>query len=390
MQNKAPPVSLKSLVASRREQLQRMKDAGLVAQGRVFLLSLEPIRLQIGAKWPQRSEVIWDAVERALAKSMPPPDVFVRLNDTAILVAVASTDSYEGQVRCVEVLRTLLSYFLGRSADADITLSRIAQIEGDTLTADPVDIAAPAPRPVYSNAQGAPSRSPENWIPPLTDRRAAGSISLTQYGEVTYEIDVVPVWRLDHETISSYAIRLTLPPGTERLSDVDHEGLSHLTIGHLLPILEDYRREGGTFALVVPISFSTLSARRPRMALLNRCSAVRTAMRSAVIAELYDLDAGVPSGLLEETVAMIKPFFRVVTATVRTTADVDALYRQSAFHGVAINWRAGQFDNLQTVLKVARRRTPNVIVHRVPAEVPTADLKRFRASHVTWNTTELA
>lgn len=384
MECDVPRVSTRGLVGSRAEQLQRISDAGLVAQGRVFLLSLEPIKTQIGAKWPNRSEVIWDAVERALAKNMPPPDVFVRLNDTAVLVAMASTDSYEGQVRCVEVLRTLLSYFLGRSADADIALSRISSMAGGEVTADQIDVtAAPSPR-VRSENPDQPQRSPEDWTPPLTERVSTGSISLTHYGEASYQIDVVPVWRLDQETISSYAVRLTLPPGMDRLSDQDHEALTTLTIEHLLPILADYRKEGALFALIVPVSFSVVSARRPRLALLNRCAPFKEIMRRAVIAELTDLDAGIPSGLIRQTAAMIKPFFRVLTANVRTTADVSTVYREEAFHGVALNWRSGLSAELETVMKMARRRTPNVVVYGVPGDVSTDELRRHHASHVTW------
>lgn len=381
----AQRVSTRGVIGSRAEQLQRISDAGLVAQGRVFLLSLDPIKLQIGDRWPHRSEVIWDAVERALTKSMPAPDVFVRLNDTSVLVAVASTDSYEGQVRCVEVLRNLLSYFLGRAADDDIALSRISKLEGEEITADQVDITAPTPRPLFSQTSDAIRRSPEKWTPPLTDRITSGTISLTHYGEATYAIDVVPVWRLDQETISAYSVRLTLPAGMERLSDRDHEKLSTLTIEHVLPILADYRKEGASFALIVPISFSALSSRRPRMALLDRCAPFTDIMRRAVIAELSDLDAGVPSGLIRETAAMIKPFFRVLTATVRTTADVRAIYREAAFHGVALNWLSGHSAELAAVFKIAGRRTPNLIVHGVPETVSTDDLRHYGATHLTWN-----
>lgn len=376
-------VAVGALAASRKEQLQRIKDAGLIEQGRVFLLSLEPIKAQIGERWPHRSETVWDGVERALAKSMPPPDVFVRLNETTVLVAVASTDSYEGQVRCVAVLRTLLSYFLGRSADADVDVSRISAIDGEHVSAEPVDISAPPPRAGVALPQVV--RRPEDWIPPLTERRRAGVVSLSHYGEVGYELTVVPVWRLDQETISAYAIRLRLPEHVERLSDLDQETLSHLTLGHLLPILEDYSKEGATFALIVPLAFAALSARRPRTALLSRCNGVSDIMRRAVIAEITELNPGIPVGLIRETVAMIKPFVRVVTATIRATADVGAVYREVAFHGVAVRWPSGSTTAVESLLKVARRRTPNVVVHGVPETITSDDLKALEASHVTWS-----
>ena len=379
-----PTFALSALSASRKEQLQRISDAGLVAQGRVFLLSLEPIKEQMGARWASRAEVIWEAVERSLHKNMPPPDVYVRMNDTSVIVAVASTNSYEGQIRCVEILRALLSYFLGRSADADIALSRISNIDGESLRAEPVDVTVPPNPPTGAAGLPDPVRRPQDWTPPLTDRRASGTVSLTHHGQVAYEIDVVPVWRLDLETISAYALRLRLPAGLDRLSDLDHEAMGNLVIDHLLPILHDYQTEGGTFAIVVPMSFSALSARRPRMALLNRCAALKDVMRRAVILEITDLDAGVPSGLIMETVAMVRPFFRVITGLVRTAADVSAIYREAAFHGVGVNWMPGHSSQLEALLQAARRRTPNLIVHDVPKTVWIADLRRYKASHITW------
>lgn len=384
MAHETQSVGLGELLTSRRDQLQRIKDAGLIDQGRAFLLSLQPIRAQMGSRWPQRSETVWEAVERALTKSMSPPDVFLRLNDTTVLVALASTDSYEGQTRCVTVLRTLLSFFLGRSADADVAISRISRIDGESVSASPVDLNARPPVGCGAASAGSLPRRPEDWIPPLTERKMSGVVSLSHYGDATYELDVVPVWRLDQETISAYAIRLRLPNHVQRLSDSDQEVLSHLTLDHMLPILEDYRKEGATFALLVPLAFATLSARRPRTALLSRCNGVRDVMRRAVIAEITELDSGIPVGLIRESVAMIKPFFRVITATVRTNIDVGSFYREVAFHGVAVVWPSSSTAPIQALLGLARRRTPNVVVHDVPEGVTVEDLRMLQASHVTW------
>ena len=92
-------VSLASLGATRADQLARIAEAGLMQQGRVFLLSLDAIRLELGPRWEGRHELIWDTLNRALTKRMPPPDVFVRINDATVLAAIVSVDPYSGQVR---------------------------------------------------------------------------------------------------------------------------------------------------------------------------------------------------------------------------------------------------------------------------------------------------
>ena len=85
---------------------------------------------------------------------------------------------------------------------------------------------------------------------------------------------------------------------------------------------------------------------------------------------------------------MIKPFFRVLTAIVCTAADVSAVYREAAFHGLALRWRSRQIEDLAALLRVGGRRTHNLVVHRGPDGVSADELKQMGASHLTWNTGE--
>jgi len=82
-------VSLATLGAARGDQLARISEAGLMQQGRVFLLSLDAIRLELGPRWVGRHDLIWDTLHRALTKHMPPPDVFVRIDDATVQAVVA-------------------------------------------------------------------------------------------------------------------------------------------------------------------------------------------------------------------------------------------------------------------------------------------------------------
>src|SRR5690606_38091153 len=96
---------------SQRDRLDRIVAAGLVDRGSVFVLSLEPIREQSGEKWSARKEQIWERTERALAAKLPVEDVYLRADDVSFVVAVASCSTYEGQVRCVSVLREIMAHF---------------------------------------------------------------------------------------------------------------------------------------------------------------------------------------------------------------------------------------------------------------------------------------
>lgn len=175
-------VYLGELGTSRGDRLSRISEAGLVNEGRVFLLSLESIRVELGDRWLAREAAVWEALERALAKRMPAPDVFIRINATTVLAAIASTDAYDGQVRCAEVLGSVLTYFLGRSRDEDIGISRVSSLDDMALTAEPVDRVAPF-KPILVAAKPlAEAKPPENWTPPLAGRRASTTFVSNRHG----------------------------------------------------------------------------------------------------------------------------------------------------------------------------------------------------------------
>jgi hypothetical protein len=371
------------LGVARSDQLQRIEQAGLVKQGRVFLLSLEPIRAELGRRWASRSELIWQTLERTLAKRMPLPDMFIRIDDATILAAIVSVDAYEGQVRCAEALRATLAFFLGRSADSDVSIERVSDLAGGEIASEPIDLMAPAPPPVTARREAAPA-SPDRWTPPLTGRRFDGTFLSERKGTVRLSFDIVPVWRLDQEIISAFMIRRALPAPLQSFDDHDRELMDHRLIDHLLPLLEEYRREGGVFALIIPGTFTSAAARRPRMELINRCAPVIDIMRQAVVLQVEGFGAGAPIGRISEMAAMMKPFFHVLTAGVGDRAEAEAAIRDYAFQGMAI--QAGQMgqDQLEKLIRVVRRRTPNVLVHGLKATVDVDRLKALGVSHVSY------
>ncbi len=388
------PLGLGVLGASRADQLARIEEAGLIKQGRVFLLSLDAIRQELGPRWPARSELVCDTMQKALVKRMPVPDIFIRIDDATILAAIASVDAYEGQVRCAEVLGTTLAFFLGRNADSDIKISRVSGLGETGLSYEPINLSAPPPpRPVEVDADAEDeaeavvppgARDGERWKPPLAGRKVAAPFASLDRGAVPMRFDIVPVWRLDRGIVSAYAIRRRLPEALDCYSDHDRELMDHALIDLLVPLLEEYRREGGVFALIAPGSFSSASARRPRLDMVDRCGPVLDVMRQAVMMEIDGVGVGVPSGRVREMASMIKPFFRVLTACVRSPADADAITRDYAFNGLAIDAEHLNRSKLESLIRSLRRWTPNLVVHAIPAGSDEDRLRALGVSHVTY------
>lgn len=377
-------VPLTILGASRRDQLDRIVEAGLVTQGRVFALSLEPVRASLGDRWVHKREHIWEAAERALEKRMPPPDVFLRVDDTTFLAAVASVDTYEAQVRCADVLRGLLSFFLGRSADDDVVLTRVAALDGHALLCEAVDLLA-QPRsfaPAQAETDARP-RSPEDWSPPLGGRRVSTRIATASDDPAEVDLEITPVWRLDHGVIGAYRInriwRSLRPPSTAQAEAVDHA-----TIDFLLPILEEYRREGGIFAVIAPLDLGVVMPARPRLGLISRWSEAADVMRRVVILEIEGADAGAPTGRIGETAAMLSPFFHSVMLQVSDQKIASVALREHAFSGVTIDAAKLKVrGRLGGLIGAVRRFTRNIMLLNAPAGLSDPVLKTAGVTHAT-------
>jgi len=353
----------------------------VVAQGRVFTLSLEPIKRELAERWATKADMVWESAERALIKRMPPPDIFLRLNETTILAAIISTESYQGQVLCADVMRTLLAYFLGRSAENDIEISRVSELSDSGIRCETIDLSAPPPPLVVS----APSTPPERWTPPLAGRRMLCPFTSERGALIPLSFDIVPVWRLDLGVISAYAIRRRLPDAPGSYSDEDRQQIANRLIDLLVPLLEEYRGNGGVFALMIQGTYSTLSMRRPRSALIERCTTVLDVMRSAVVMELAGFDVGVPEGRLAETASMLKPFFSRLAATVSDSAEAQMAMREHAFQGLTIDASTVAAPRLVPLIKAMRQRTSIVVVHGLPRGINEDRLRALGVSHVTFN-----
>jgi hypothetical protein len=354
----------------------------------VFALSLAPIQNELGDRWAARRDQVWDAFERALARRLPPPDVFLRMNDVTVLAAIASTNAYEGQVRCAEVLRGVLTFFLGRSADDDVHIGRVTGLNDGVLACEPVDLLVKPPiAPPVTEAKPEPAAAAaEHWVPPLSGRCYAIPFENRRGETVPAALEVAPVWRLDHGAVSAYALRrrwrADLP-----LNEGEQEALDHATVDRLIPLLQEYQREGGVFAVMVPVFFSTISARRSRMTLIERCTEMLPIMRQAVILEIEGLNAGIPPGRITETAAMTRPFVRGLTAKVADAAQAAAVLAEHAFNGAAVQGVKPPYASTRVkgLLTAMRRHTPNVMVHYARRGDEAEDeLRRLGATHLTF------
>lgn len=383
-----PDVSgLSRLGLSKHDRLERVLAAGLIERRSVFVLSLAPIREQWGLKWEARKEQIWERTERSLSARLPVEDMRLRIDDVSIVVAVASCPAYEAQVRCVSVLREIVTHFLGRANDDDIRLSRVTSVSGDDLIGRAIDVSVPPGRrrpPAALGGTIAPADT-EGSPPKLSGRTYAAPFA-SRGDDIDMKLQIVPVWCLRRGLISSYALRRTFPRLQQPAIDYDQEASDVQTVLRMVETLREFQQSGCAFALHVPLHFATAASRHSRVGLLGLCADILPLMRQVVIFELETVDSGLSFRRLQEAVSMCAPFARAIMIGVREGVRLSPCLSGCGFSGVAIAARAAPptLSGLRHLIARSRQLTPNVVVHDVDAGTGVeSHLARLGASHMT-------
>ena len=99
--------------------LEHLQASGLVAQGRVNVISLQAIADQLGPRWAMRRDLVHDHVDRSLERQFGGQSLFQRVSDTDYVICQPEQSALAGQARCLNCLREILHHFLGAAAVAD-------------------------------------------------------------------------------------------------------------------------------------------------------------------------------------------------------------------------------------------------------------------------------
>jgi len=90
-------------------------------------------------------------------------------------------------------------------------------------------------------------------------------------------------------------------------------------------------------ALIVPMSFFTLAARRGRQALSDIGGAATDLLRASVMVEVTDVDKGTPASRLTEVAGLVASICRAVLVRVQPTRDMVATVRGFRPQGLCID-----------------------------------------------------
>jgi hypothetical protein len=314
-EDRLPAEAVTRLVsADARQALTQLQGSTALGQGQICLIGLDAVRERLGARWVGRREVVYEYAQATLRRRLGPRDFFLRISETEFLVAQPGVGRLAGQACCLNVLREVLTYFLGSATTADIVVCEVSSIEERRIGAralDPFALEAeaaalpPEPPRAAPVARAAPSlTSQDRWSPFVSHdgRRLRVScqlepvFQLKTYGRIGYRM-TRRVLQLPVETPLSASEEANL-------TGADLERLDFATLARGLNRLQHEAEGARQPSLMLPVSYATLSSHRGRAQLADFFRAAQGSVQQGLICEVCDID-GVPPGALLAATSLI-------------------------------------------------------------------------------------
>ena len=307
--------------------LQNLQDAGLLATGRVNLISVDAVRQAFGDRWKDRKARVWGVAETQIGRRIGDEGYMARLNDETYIIVTPTLDPLVARGKAVRVLREILTHFLGDLKSQDITVRVASQYQGGQLICRPLsteEVEAVVDRePAADEADGGARAGSSLQMTRIEPPKVHEII--TQEGRrLRFSVSVDPLIDLTKGVITAHRVEpkisyedtreLLTPAARRRLMPVDVQEVDVATLERALTRLEAGESVSDRPSLLVSVSFLTLTNARARARFLAAVSRERDLIARSVMMEITDFDMGVPKGRLQEAASLLRPFCRAVFA----------------------------------------------------------------------------
>jgi hypothetical protein len=328
--------------------LEQFASPEVLEAGKVNLIAMDAVMERFGSRWPSRREQVHDHVHAMLDRQIGARGYHLRISDTDILVCQPDLGRLAGQAFCLRLLREILSHFLGAAEPADVMVHEVLQVSPTGVDARPIDPrAADAASDEASISSAAASATPNSvlgrvdvWTPFI----ASNGCKI----DVTCTVDVVvelkgrtPIGlRFRRSVADAVSGREFSPAEVARLSRGDR---LRIDLGAMALGLSELRHSENATpppALILPVSFSSLSNLDDRARVVSAFQEARAYARKGLICELREIE-GVPATTLQAAATMIAPFSLFVIGHLEEFTSVDAkVLKEAGLQGISTEWPA--------------------------------------------------
>jgi GGDEF domain-containing protein len=352
----------------------------MLAEGRVNLIALDPIKTRLDERWASRREQVYEHVERVLERNLGLTAYVARVSDTDFLVAQPSMGPYAAQTACLRSLAELMRHFLGKYAQHELQVNRVTALSGEFVTGVPIDpmAAAEAARTEAAELQAAAAAakgptsallSPEKWSPFVTGNGRRIRVSCRPEPVFELKTNTRIGYRLHRRVIDVVTDEPLTPAELQTLSRADLLRVDMATISRGLTRLSASTSQEQELSLIIPVTHVSLSYQQGRSVMAAAFAEARQSVLRGVICEIADIE-DVPLVALTSAISTIRPWSLLIMGGLhesppRVTADL----KDAGFQALSIDASKNicgdaEFAGwLRDSLKATGRATRATLVH---------------------------
>lgn len=326
--------------------LERFGGHDLMARGAVNIISLAAIRDTAGVRWERKRPDVWAYVERKLAEHTTYQDLTQRVSETDYLIAMTSEEGVAAQAVALKVLEEVLLHFLGAAESRHMSVRAVTDLKDGEVTCAPLD-----PVFILQTRARLESEPPTPVERPKVDpnelrKRNPYSFHAATGTALRIDFAIEEVSSLKHAVVAALRIEPTVTEALtgriiparafSKLSDADLMTIDQATLSFAALFLPKVDGQGQP-ALIVPVSFRTMSTRKGRELLIGCAGAAPGRVKASMMIELVDIDRGAPLARLIEVVGLLKTICRGVFARVQPAKDAMAPLEGVRLMGVTLD-----------------------------------------------------
>ncbi len=313
----------------------------------MVVISVDAIRDRTERNWHTKQDTVWEFAQRQFEKTFPRTDAIRKLNDVDYLIAQVNEEGPAAQFKAIDLLKGILTYFLGASSLSQLRLSLVRSIndgviEAQVLTSEQIKAI------VEHRGQSTWGEDPEARSHP------PNQISLKLKGDRAYDIvvSIEPIWNVYKQAVASYHLRPLVyetrgatPPATDMddLSLGDTLMIDLAILKSAAATIREGQDQGCVFSLHVPINFRCLrspSCRSEFARLLPRFEDIRKFMAFCI----NSIPDGAPKSTLAEVISALRPHGLGVVMKADAMTDEVQRWRELGLSAVAYDFSADVQD----------------------------------------------
>lgn len=370
----------------------------LLAKGCANVIHLDKFKSESGARWPRIREGVYAKLEGLLRGMLGPADFFARIDDTAYMVVMPTTESEDVNVTCMRVAYDLHVSFLGQcgvdhievaiarsNSEADgLVLERLpaervvalAQRAG-MIFSSPRDVSgSAAPGPMHGAAVPEESQQPNLLGQYLVEPESQPQTNGLDYNLVVpiqtrlmIEHHFVPIWSVQHNAVTTYICEAkgVFTPGRREsiplssLTPNERRDVEMFCFQAGVAALDSALAQGRPFLLAPIFSFDIIGSPTGRKTFMDICHTLSRELRQYMAFVVHEIPLGVGQTRLATSVSLLRPFGRSVWATVAPQCKNLSPYTGVGLHAIGYMQRefgrsggAGQHE-IESLALFARR-----------------------------------